>query len=88
VGTPSIGLITFPMLRHLYQSLDLEDRISDPQSEDFEKELFELVQSSLNNSNKISEQYQRIVAKLHEQTTQFIDRMHQMVLTSRESSDS
>lgn len=65
VATPSIGLGTFPMIQALYSSLDLDQQyLQVSAGPDFEQQLYTKIQSSLNNSHRISEQYKQVTLQL------------------------
>jgi len=80
VGTPSIGLKTFPMIEHLYDSLGLSEHLIAPKSATFEKDLLSLVRKLLRSSENISSKYNVITKDLESKTKKFIKKIYQMTV--------
>ena len=83
LGTPSIGLGTFPMIGNLYRSLELNDRfIQASAGSKFEDDLYRSVISSLDNSDKIRQRYREVQGSLQTMTSDLMRKID--VLLDRE----
>lgn len=80
LGTPSIGLGTFPMIKHLYSSLGIDEQyIEASAGDEFEEKLFQLVLESLSRSDGIRERYKEVVGDVQETTATFHARILKLV---------
>lgn len=72
LGTPSIGLGTFPMIKSLYQSLNVSEQFIQAEAGDqFEQSLYCLIKASINDQDKIRAKYHRMKDQLNAMNSAF-----------------
>ncbi|WP_062199937.1 polysaccharide pyruvyl transferase family protein [Massilibacterium senegalense] len=71
LGIPTIGLVCYPNVKNLYKSLGLEDRIVDLKDNNFDHVLRIITNDTINNFNKIKEDYDNKKQHLLENANEF-----------------
>ena len=79
LGTPSIGLTTFPMTGDLYGELGIPERALDPNDDDFAPAFEGLVTDSLANGDGVRARYADIRLRLEDQINAFHSKIRALV---------
>ncbi len=64
LGTPTIGLVSYPKLHDLYEELDMLDRTVNVNISGFEKELAAMMENTLLNTTDIKKRYKKVKSEL------------------------
>ena len=75
--TPTIGLVSYPKVGDLYQELGIENRTVDVRNKGFAEELVEKINNSVDQSDIISDQYQRINNDLEKQAESVLSQINE-----------
>jgi polysaccharide pyruvyl transferase WcaK-like protein len=71
LNVPTIGLVTYPQIEHLYRTLGISDKALKVNEGGFEKKLLTLIDESLNNPDSVKQKFARIREKLLEEASAF-----------------
>jgi len=72
LGTPSLGLGTFPMIENLYNALNIDDQyLQAGAGATFEEKLYQKISNTLQRQSDIRNHYQKIKDSLRKVNTQF-----------------